>query len=174
MAEKGAFAGVPDRSWLVSRGLLSRLSVDGQAALILADREADRLGELWVASGHLLAGLVGVGESGAARVLDALGITLPGLRAELARIDNRRTVTWFEGLLLGRPEGERRLTRDARRILTRSAREARRFGHRAVTPEHILLGLARDAEANKRLLARLAQPELVRILAASELYRRVI
>jgi len=60
--------------------------------LDLARAEADRFGHRYLGPEHVVLGVLRDGASGAARVLEARGVDLPGARAELGRLAGRGLV----------------------------------------------------------------------------------
>ena len=103
--------------------------------LRLAAGEARGLGHSYVGSEHLLLGLVAQQDTISGQVLRSTGLEPAGLRAMTAALLGQGA----PGTPL--PQG---LSPGCRRIIHRGAAEARQAGCRKISPEHILLALARE------------------------------
>ena len=112
-------------------------------------QSARGLGHSYVGSAHLLLGLLEA-SSGVGVLLRGLGLSGETLRA--------MTVLLYGGGTpeLPLPQG---FTKEARRILRDSAREARLSGSREILPEHLLLSLARRDSSGAGQLLRFAGTE---------------
>lgn len=121
-----------------------RFSDRARRAMALANQEAIRLHHDYLAPMHILLGILSVGSSVAAVVLRNLDIDIETLRAEI----NKRV-----------EPGDRTLQQtkmaqraDTRRAIQFAIEEARKFGHKYVGTEHLLLGVLKEG---KNIPARL-------------------
>ena len=115
-----------------------RFTRRAREVVVLAEEEARALGHDYVGTEHLLLGLVRLNRERPARALESLGIDAERVRAEVGRVVKAGS---------GSPSGRLRFTTRAKRALENSLREALDLGHNYIGPEHILLGLVRDAES---------------------------
>jgi ATP-dependent Clp protease ATP-binding subunit ClpC len=118
--------------------VFERFTERARQAIVLAQEEARTLGHNYIGTEHLLLGLLRVEEGLAARVLESLGISLEGVRAQIARMvgSTQDEVT----------EGQIPFTPRSKRVLEISLREGLALGHTYIGTEHLLLGLVRDNE----------------------------
>ena len=124
-----------------------RFTERARRVVFFAQEEAGRLGENYVATEHMLLGLVRENDSVAARVLDRMGISLMRVREEIERLVNRGD---------GRLGQDMQLTPRAKRVIDLSYDEARHLNNNYIGTEHILLGLIREGEGlASRVLAKL-------------------
>jgi hypothetical protein len=105
--------------------------------MALAQDETRRLGHDALGAGHILLGLVRVGDGVAAEALASLGISLDDARAQVDHV---------VGPGRGTPLGHLPLTPQAKQALIDSHDEAFRRGHDHIDTEHVLLGLLREAD----------------------------
>lgn len=106
--------------------------------ILLAQEESRQLGQRFVGSEQILLGLVAEETSFAASILEELGLTYSAARAEV-----ERTVgcgTGFVGM-------EIPFTPKAKAVLEQAIQEARQLAHNFISPEHLLLGLLKDADS---------------------------
>jgi len=114
-----------------------RFTERARKVVFFAQEEAQRFGEGYVSTEHLLLGLVREADSVAARVLDRMGISLSRLRAEVER---------------QLPRGETRAAQDmqltprAKRVIDLAYDEARQLNNNYIGTEHLLLGLIREGD----------------------------
>jgi hypothetical protein len=109
-----------------------------QQTLLLARREAERLGHNHIGTEHLMLGLIGLGQGVAINVLVKLGVELETIRLELIK----QTQT-----SCGRsPSGNNPYTPRLKKVLALAAKEARSLNHNFVGTEHLLLGLLREGD----------------------------
>jgi ATP-dependent Clp protease ATP-binding subunit ClpA len=141
----------------------TRFTEPARQVVVYAQHEARALTHNYVGTEHILLGLLREEEGLAARVLDALHITLEEVRAQVARI-----VGVGDEVLTG----EIPFTPRAKKVLELALREALSLGHNHIGPEHILLGVARTTEGvGARVLlqfdadAERIQMEVVRALS---------
>ncbi|MFI5387476.1 MAG: Clp protease N-terminal domain-containing protein [Fimbriimonadales bacterium] len=112
-----------------------------------AQEEAQRFGEGYVSTEHLLLGLVRESEDTAAGVLKGMGISLNRIRKEVENQLPRGDA---------RPSQDMTLTPRAKRVIDLSYEEARNFGDNYIGTEHLLLGLIREGDGLAgRVLAKL-------------------
>ena len=108
-------------------------------ALKLAAADADRRGQPFLGTEHVLLGLLDEAENVAIQVLRAMEVDLVELREaveqEMGRRGDRR-----------RLRREISMTPRARRAIRLAAREAARMGHSYVGCEHVLIGLVIETE----------------------------
>lgn len=124
-----------------------RFTEKGRKVIFYAQEEAQRFGEGYVATEHMLLGIVRDSDSTAARVLDRLGVDLAKIKFEVEK---------------QLPKGEPRNSPDmslaprAKRVIDLAYDEARRLDNNYIGTEHLLLGLIRESEGLAgRVLAKL-------------------
>ncbi len=118
--------------------MFSRYTERAQRVIVLAQDEARRLNYDYVGTEHLLLGLIREGEGIAAKALQALGIQLEQVRAEVEKMIGKGSAS---------SRGEIGFTPRAKKVMVELAiEEARLLGHNYVGTEHILLGLIREGE----------------------------
>ena len=117
--------------------MFERFTERARQVVVLAQEEARRLKHGYIGTEHLLLGLLREEEGVAARVLDALGVTLDEVRAHVARVIGQGDEV---------ATGEMPLTPRAKKVLELALREALSLGHNYIGTEHILLGLVRESE----------------------------
>jgi ATP-dependent Clp protease ATP-binding subunit ClpC len=117
--------------------MFERFTERARQVVVLAQDEARALKHDFIGPEHLLLGLAGEEASLAAQVLDALGITIEEIRADVART-----------LGLGDEQSPAQIpfTAAAKKVLELALREALGLGHNFVGSEHILLGALREDE----------------------------
>ena len=104
---------------------------------MLAQEEARLLNHSYIGTEHILLGLIHEGEGVAAKALEALGISLEAVRAQVEEIIGQGGSS---------PSGHIPFTPRAKKVLELSLREALQLGHNYIGTEHILLGLIREGE----------------------------
>ncbi|HVB73475.1 MAG TPA: Clp protease N-terminal domain-containing protein [Ktedonobacteraceae bacterium] len=105
--------------------------------LTLAQEEAQHFHHDYIGTEHLLLGLLRERESVASQVLNNLGIEVDRVRdAVIAIIGHGERVV----------PGELGLTPRAKKAIELALDEARRFAHRFIGTEHLLLGLIREGD----------------------------
>ncbi len=107
--------------------------------MALADQEARRRKDDFIATEHILLGLVSEGSGVAASVLKGCGVDLATVRVELTRWVRDGAGT---GLPASLPHSPR-----ADRVIKSAIDEARRLNHQYVDTEHLLLGLLREQDS---------------------------
>jgi Clp amino terminal domain, pathogenicity island component len=114
-----------------------RFTERARRVVFFAQEEAARLGENYVGTEHLLLGLVRESDHVAARILDALGVSLGAIRAGV-----EKQVTRGQGNL----GQDMQLTPRAKRVVDLAYEEARRLNNNYIGTEHLLLGLVAEEE----------------------------
>lgn len=124
-----------------------RFTERARKVVFYAQEEAQKFGEGYVSTEHLLLGLVREPDSAAGQVLERMGVSLSRVNAEV------------EKLL---PRGEARVNQDmtltprAKRVIDLAFDEARSIGNNYIGTEHLLLGLTREGDGMAgRVLAKL-------------------
>jgi ATP-dependent Clp protease ATP-binding subunit ClpC len=117
--------------------MFERFTDRARRVVVLAQDEARRLNHNYIGTEHLLLGLVHEGKGVAARVLEALDISLAAVRQQVEEIIG----TGQES-----PSGRIPFTPRAKKVLELSLREALQLGHDYIGTEHILLGLLREGD----------------------------
>ncbi len=105
--------------------------------MVLAQEEARLLNHSYIGTEHIMLGLIHEGEGVAAKGLEALGISLEAVRAQVEEIIGQGGSS---------PSGHIPFTPRAKKVLELSLREALQLGHNYIGTEHILLGLIREGE----------------------------
>jgi len=117
--------------------MFGKFTERAQKVILLAQNEAKRLNHNLIGTEHLLLGLIREGEGIAAKALEAMGISLEKVRAEVEK-------------MLGKGDGSGKAfigyTPRAKKVLELAYDEARQLGHNYIGTEHILLGLIREGE----------------------------
>jgi ATP-dependent Clp protease ATP-binding subunit ClpA len=117
--------------------MFERFTDRARRVVVLAQDEARRLNHDYIGTEHLLLGLIHEGKGVAARVLEALGISLAAVRQQVEEII---------GTGQEPPDGRIPFTPRAKKVLELSLREALQLGHDYIGTEHILLGLLREGD----------------------------
>lgn len=110
-----------------------RFSDRARHAMALANLEAGKLNHGHLAPGHLMLGLIAEGECVATEALRLLDVDLDKVRDEVAARMERGDA----GSILGR----RAQTDETKEVMALAISEARKFGHRYVGTEHLVLAL---------------------------------
>jgi ATP-dependent Clp protease ATP-binding subunit ClpA len=121
------------------------LSAESDRVLAMAADEAVGLGQDFTGTEHILLGLVACDDAVAAPLLAKHGIVASEIRAQVAGAG---------GVGHDPSEGTQSLTARAKQVLTLAAKEAEGLGDDAVEPEHLLLGIIRQATGVAALLLR--------------------
>src|SRR6202049_4575420 len=129
-------------------------------SIVLAQEEAQRLGNSYIGTNHILLGIISEGESLAAKVLETLGVNLAKVRAEVEAIVGRGGQTVQQEMVF---------TPRAKRVIELAFEEARQLNHNYIGTEHLLLGLIREGEGvAARVLTNLGvDPAKVRVQTTS-------
>src|ERR1700692_3121053 len=124
-----------------------RFTERARKVVFYAQEEAQRFGEGYVSTEHLLLGLVRESDSVAARGLEKLGVSLNRIRAEVEKQLPRGDA---------RPSQDMTLTPRAKRVIDLAYDEARNLNNNYIGTEHLLLGLIREGDGLAgRVLAKL-------------------
>ena len=115
-----------------------RFSDRARHAMALANLEASKLDHNYLAPGHLMLGLIAEGECVATEALRLLDVDLDKVRDEVAARMGRGEA----GGVLGR----RAQTDETKEVVALAITEARKFGHRYVGTEHLVLALLQLAD----------------------------
>jgi len=127
--------------------MFERFTDGARRVVVLAQEEARMLGHHHIGSEHLLLGLAHDESGVAAHVLTAAGITLERARVQVEELASPGSRS---------PMGHIPFTRQAKRILELSLREALEQKKSYIGTEHILLGLIREAGgAGAQIIQRL-------------------
>jgi predicted dehydrogenase len=129
-----------------------------QQALALAREAAERLNQDFVATEHLLLGLIELGQGVAVNVLWKMGLDLEAVRVEIEK-------QVAAGLNRNpKPAGRIAYTPRVKKVLAFAANEAKALQHTYVGTEHILLGLLEEGDglAARALICRGVQIERTR------------
>ena len=129
-------------------------------SIVLAQEEAQRLGNNYIGTEHILLGIISEGESLAAKVLETLGVNLAKVRQEVEAIVGRGGQTVQQEMVF---------TPRAKRVIELAFEEARHLNHNYIGTEHLLLGLIREGEGvAARVLTNLGvDPAKVRVQTTS-------
>jgi ATP-dependent Clp protease ATP-binding subunit ClpA len=106
-------------------------------SIVLAQEEAQRLGNNYIGTEHILLGIISEGESLAAKVLETLGVDAAKARRAVEAIAGRGRWTVQQEMVF---------TPRAKRVVERAFDEARRLDHDHIGPEHLLMGLVREGD----------------------------
>lgn len=124
-----------------------RFTERARKVVFYAQEEAQKFGEGYVSTEHLLLGLVRESDSVAARVLERLGVSLSRIRQEVEKQLPRGDA---------RPTQDMTLTPRAKRVIDLAYDEARNLNNNYIGTEHLLLGLIREGDGLAgRVLAKL-------------------
>jgi ornithine carbamoyltransferase len=114
-----------------------RFTERARRVVFFAQEEAARYGENYVATEHLLLGLVRESDSVAGRILERLDVPLGRLRVEI-----EMQVTRGHGKL----GQDMQLTPRAKKVIDLAYEEARELNNNYIGTEHLLLGLVREGD----------------------------
>ncbi len=115
--------------------------------MFYAQEEAQKFGESYISTEHLLLGLVRERDCFGAQVLERMGVSLNKIRSEVEKQLPRRE---------HKPTQEMTLTPRAKRVIDLAYEEARNLNNNYIGTEHLLLGLIREGEGLAgRVLAKL-------------------
>jgi ATP-dependent Clp protease ATP-binding subunit ClpA len=123
--------------------VFERFTERARQVIVLAQDEARALKHNYIGTEHILLGLLREEEGLAARVLEAFGVTVEEVRAQVARVIGEGDES---------PTGQIAFTPRAKKVLELSLKEALTLGHNYIGTEHILLGVARE---NQGVAARI-------------------
>jgi ATP-dependent Clp protease ATP-binding subunit ClpA len=117
--------------------MFERFTAYARHTVVLSQEEARRMKHNYIGTEHILLGLLGEPDGVAYRVLEAHGMTLKGVREEIAELIGP-----------GKQEPGKHIpfTPRAKKTLELSLREALQLHHNYIGTEHILLGLMREGD----------------------------
>lgn len=127
-------------------GVFDRFTDDARLVIVVAQQEALRRNHRVVAAEHILLGLVAKGESGAAKALESMRVSLEAVRHEVEAAIGRTGTGTTTAPQFGA---------SAKKVLELSLREALGLGHTYIGTEHLLLGVVREGDAAARVLVSL-------------------
>jgi ATP-dependent Clp protease ATP-binding subunit ClpC len=117
--------------------VFERFTDRARRVLTLAQEEARLLNHGFIGTEHLLLGLIHEHEGGAAKALEALGISHEAVREKVVETIGKAETA---------PSGSPPFTPRAKKVLELSLREALQLHHSYISTEHLLLGLVREGE----------------------------
>ena len=117
--------------------MFERFTDRARRVIVLAQDEARSLKHNYLGTEHILLGLIREGEGVAAKALDALGVTLDEVRAQVVEIIGEGQES---------PQGHIPFTPRAKKVIEYAMREGLQLGHSYIGTEHLLLGLTREPE----------------------------
>lgn len=117
--------------------MFERFTDRARRVLTLAQEEARLLNHGFIGTEHLLLGLIHEDEGGAAKALEALGISHEAVRQKVVETIGKAGTA---------PSGSPPFTPRAKKVLELSLREALQLKHSYISTEHLLLGLVREGE----------------------------
>src|SRR5438874_12670500 len=124
-----------------------RFTERARKVVFYAQEEAQKFGEGYVSTEHLLLGLLRESDGAAAKVLDKLTVSADFIRAEVEKQLPRGDA---------RPSQDMTLTPRAKRVIDLAYDEARNLNNNYIGTEHLLLGLIREGDGLAgRVLAKL-------------------
>ena len=113
-----------------------RVSSDAKQVLDLTKEEAERAGNAYIGTEHLLLAILDHGDNVGARALGEMNVTAEPVRAALESVTRPEP----------KPAGAGQPTARTKRALEAAFQQARAMGHDYVGPEHLLLGLVIEGE----------------------------
>ncbi len=117
--------------------MFERFTDRARRVVVLAQEEARMLNHNYIGTEHILLGLIHEGEGVAAKALEAMNVSLEGVREQVTEVIGRGQSA---------PAGHIPFTPRAKKVLELSLREALQLGHNYIGTEHILLGLIREGD----------------------------
>jgi ATP-dependent Clp protease ATP-binding subunit ClpA len=118
--------------------MYERFSDRARHAMALANLEAGRLNHDYLAPGHIMLGLIAEGECVATEALRLFNVNLDRVREQVAA---RMEQGDGHGTM-----GRRAHTKETKEVMSLAIEEARRFSHRYVGTEHLVLALLAQTE----------------------------
>jgi ATP-dependent Clp protease ATP-binding subunit ClpA len=114
-----------------------RFTERARKVVFYSQEEAQKYGEGYVSTEHLLLGIIREDDCVAARVLDRLGVSRNRVRAEVEKQLPRQEP---------RPNQDMTLTPRAKRVIDLAYDEARNLNNNYIGSEHLLLGLVKEGD----------------------------
>ena len=130
----------------MSDEIMSNYTPRAQKVLELARKEADRFNHNFVATEHVLLGLIKLGQGTAVNVLQKMGLDLDTVRLEV----EKQVGTGPDQKVTGRVP----LTPRVKKVLNLASKEAKALNHTYVGTEHILLGILREGDGVAALVLK--------------------
>ena len=118
--------------------MFERFTAYARHTVVLSQEEARRMNHNYIGTEHILLGLLGEPAGVAYRVLEAHGMTLKGVREEIAELIGPGKQAQRGGHIPFTPR--------AKKTLELALREALQLKHNYIGTEHILLGLMREGD----------------------------
>ena len=118
--------------------MFERFTAYARHTVVLSQEEARRMNHNYIGTEHILLGLLGEPAGVAYRVLEAHGMTLKGVREEIAELIGPGKQAQRSGHIPFTPR--------AKKTLELALREAVQLKHNYIGTEHILLGLMREGD----------------------------
>ena len=118
--------------------MFERFTAYARHTVVLSQEEARRMNHNYIGTEHILLGLLGEPAGVAYRVLEAHGMTLKGVREEIAELIGPGKQAQRGGHIPFTPR--------AKKTLELALREAVQLKHNYIGTEHILLGLMREGD----------------------------
>jgi ATP-dependent Clp protease ATP-binding subunit ClpA len=113
--------------------MYERFSDRARHAMALANLEAGKLNDNYLAPEHIMLGLIAEGQCVATEALRLFDVDLHRVRDEV-----RERMEHQEG---GSGVGRRAHTKETKEVISQAIEEARKFGHKYVGTEHLILAL---------------------------------
>ncbi len=123
--------------------------------MALANLEASKLNHNYLAPGHMMLGLIAEGECVATEALRLLDVDLERVRTKVAAQMERGTGAGAIGV--------RAHTKETKEAIVLAIDEARKFGHRYVGTEHLILALLQLSDGAPARVLREERVELDRL-----------
>ncbi|EPY2274849.1 ATP-dependent Clp protease ATP-binding subunit [Clostridium sporogenes] len=149
--------------------MFGRFTERAQKVLMNAQEEAEKFKHGYVGTEHILLGIL-IEDGVAKQLLNNSGITEDKVRQLIERYEGKGEMDLYKN--------EIPLTPRTKRLLEMSLLEARNLNHNYITPEHILLGLIREAEgvaftilSNLGLDVERLKKELIKNLSGEEMLK---
>jgi ATP-dependent Clp protease ATP-binding subunit ClpA len=133
-------------SEIVPLEVKSSLTPRSAQVLALARKEARQFGHSFVDTGHLLLGLIGLGQGIGFNLLNQRGVELEKARAEFGRL--------FGAVRYDNEQDRIPYAPRAKQVLALAAKEARALNHTYIGTEHILLGLMHERDGQAALILK--------------------
>jgi hypothetical protein len=137
--------------------MFERFTDRARATVVAAQAEARKLSHNYIGTEHILLGLLRDDDSAAARALAEAGVPVEQVRTRVHELVPRGTQT---------PDGHIPFTPPAKRSLEAALREAMRFHHDFIAPEHLLLGLMVEGEGTAARALAEAGADITRVREA--------
>ena len=135
------------------------LTDSAQRAVMYAQEEAQRLGNDFIGTEHILLGLLKEGQGVASKTLHILGVNIPYIQQQVEKMaSDNRSSRYYNPL-----PSEYTLTPRAKRVLEYASREASNLSHTYIGTEHILIGLLMEPEGIAAKVLDEVQLDIVKV-----------